>query len=447
MSRTELVRTAGMGAAVLLVLLVAGRLTAGGIDRRPEPAAPAALSPATTEPPPSPVISAMLLRAGRHRLAFGAGTVWVANDSGSVNRIDPLANHISATIQVAGERAGLRGAAVGAGGVWVPVANPGGLVRIDAGSNRVVARIPLGRPLRDPVGVATTEDAVWISCCAYEVAGRPGGKLLRVDPTTDEVSARITLPEDPLAVAAGRDQVWVATTEGGAIRIDPASNRVASVLRGVPRGVAQTVAVGAGGVWLAKPGDASVDRLDPSDPEQVKVVRVAAATLLAVGDGELWAVATNDQGVLRIDPADNTVRGGFPVSYVHSVQSIVYGDGAVWVAQGGSTLPLQQDGTLDSVFSALSDPTRRAILERLTAGEATVSQLAEPFEVSLPAVTKHLAVLHHAGLLVDRREGRSRVCGLRAAPLGEVHRWLGRYRAFWDQRFEGLAEYVAGADE
>ena len=56
-------------------------------------------------------------------------------------------------------------------------------------------------------------------------------------------------------------------------------------------------------------------------------------------------------------------------------------------------------------------------------------------------------VLHHAGLLVDRKEGRSRVCGLRAAPLGEAHQWLGRYRAFWDERLEGLAGYLAGADE
>jgi virginiamycin B lyase len=338
MSRSELARSAGIGAAVLLVLLAAGRLTAGGIDQGQEPVAPP-LAPATTEPPPSPVISAMLLRTGRHRLAFGAGTVWVANDSGTVNRVDPVANHISATIQVASERAGLRGAAVGAGGVWVPVANPGSLVRIDAGSNRVVARIPLGRPLRDPVGVATTEDAVWVACCAYEVGGRPRGKLIRVDPATNKVAARITLPEEPLAVASVDDQVWVGTTQGSAIRVDPAGNRMVPVVNGGGvRGGAQTVAVGAGSVWLANPGDGSVARLDPAEPHRVQTIRVLAATLLAVGDREVWAVATNDQGVLRIDPADNTVRGGFPVSYVHSVQSIAYGDGSVWVVQGGSTL-------------------------------------------------------------------------------------------------------------
>jgi DNA-binding transcriptional ArsR family regulator len=115
--------------------------------------------------------------------------------------------------------------------------------------------------------------------------------------------------------------------------------------------------------------------------------------------------------------------------------------------QRGARPPARPGGTLDSVFAALANPTRRAILERLAAGEATVLQLAAPFEVSLPAVTNHLSVLHQAGLLVDRKEGRSRVCGLRAVPLGEAHQWLGRYRAFWDERLEGLAEYLAGADE
>jgi DNA-binding transcriptional ArsR family regulator len=115
--------------------------------------------------------------------------------------------------------------------------------------------------------------------------------------------------------------------------------------------------------------------------------------------------------------------------------------------QRGTQAPAAPDGTLDSVFAALANPTRRAILERLAAGEATVSELAAPFAVSLPAVTNHLSVLHHAGLLVDRKVGRSRVCDLRAAPLGEAHRWLVRYRAFWDERFDGLVEYLTRADE
>jgi DNA-binding transcriptional ArsR family regulator len=115
--------------------------------------------------------------------------------------------------------------------------------------------------------------------------------------------------------------------------------------------------------------------------------------------------------------------------------------------QQGPQRPIRPDGTLDSVFAALANPTRRAILERLAAGEATLSQLAAPYEVSLPDVTNHLSVPHHAGLLIDRKQGRSRICRLRAVPLSEAHQWLGRYQAFWEQRFEGLTEYLAGADE
>ena len=341
-SRTQLARTAGIAAAVLLVLLVAGRLTSAGLGSAEAPAPLGKLppTPPETTDPPSPVISAVMLRAGRHRLAFGAGSVWVANDNGTVNRVDPQADHIVGdTIRVAGEHAGLRGAAVGAGAVWVPIANHGALARIDVATTRVTATIPLGRPLRDPVGITATDDAVWVTCCAFEIAGRPAGKLIRVDPASGKVTARITLPEDPLAVAAAPGEVWVATEEGGAIRVDPASNRVAKVFRGGPRGAAQTVAVGTDGVvWLANPGDGTVIRLDPSAPDRTHAQDLDAATQLAVGPDEVWAVATNDQIVVRIDQADGVVTGRFPVSYVRSVQSIAYGAGSVWAIQGGETL-------------------------------------------------------------------------------------------------------------
>jgi virginiamycin B lyase len=342
-SRTQLARTAGIAAAMLLVLLVAGRFTSAGLgssEAGPPVGKLPPRPPETTSPPRSPVISAVMLRAGRHRLAFGGGSLWVANDNGTVNRIDPRFDHIVAdTIRVAGEDAGLRGAAVGAGAVWVPIANPGALARIDVATGRVTGTVPLGRPLREPVGVTATDDAVWVTCCAFEIAGRPGGKLIRVDPATGKVTARITLPEDPLAVAAVPGQVWVATEEGGAIRVDPASNRVAEVLRGAPRGAAQTVAVSADGVvWLANPGDGTVIRLDSSAPDQTHAQDLDVATQLAVGPEHIWAVATNDQVVVRIDRSDGVLTGRFPVSYVRSVQSIAYGAGSVWAVQGGETL-------------------------------------------------------------------------------------------------------------
>ena len=97
---------------------------------------------------------------------------------------------------------------------------------------------------------------------------------------------------------------------------------------------------------------------------------------------------------------------------------------------------------LDRTFGALADPTRRAILARLAKGEASVTELAEPFEMSLPAVSKHLKVLEHAGLVSRGRERQWRPARLQATPLKEVAEWTDRYRRFWDERYDRLDEYL-----
>jgi DNA-binding transcriptional ArsR family regulator len=97
---------------------------------------------------------------------------------------------------------------------------------------------------------------------------------------------------------------------------------------------------------------------------------------------------------------------------------------------------------LSTTFAALADPTRRAILARLVTGECSVTELAEPFEMSLPAVSKHLRVLERAGLIARGREAQWRPCRLEAAPLKEVADWTERYRAVWEQRFERLDTYL-----
>ena len=97
---------------------------------------------------------------------------------------------------------------------------------------------------------------------------------------------------------------------------------------------------------------------------------------------------------------------------------------------------------LDLTFSALADPTRRAILARLSSGEASVTELAEPFKMSLPAVSKHLKVLQRAGLIARGREAQWRPCRLEAAPLEEVAEWAEHYRRFWDASYERLDDYV-----
>lgn len=93
---------------------------------------------------------------------------------------------------------------------------------------------------------------------------------------------------------------------------------------------------------------------------------------------------------------------------------------------------------LDTTFSALADPTRRAILARLTLGEASVMELAEPFDMSQPAVSRHLKVLEQAGLISRGRDAQRRPCRLEAAPLAEASAWLERYRQLWEGNFQRL---------
>jgi DNA-binding transcriptional ArsR family regulator len=97
---------------------------------------------------------------------------------------------------------------------------------------------------------------------------------------------------------------------------------------------------------------------------------------------------------------------------------------------------------LSRTFSALADPTRRAILARLATGEASVTELAEPFAISLPAISKHLKVLEHAGLIVRGREAQWRPCRLDTRPLKGASEWFERYRVFWEQSLDRLDSYL-----
>ena len=98
--------------------------------------------------------------------------------------------------------------------------------------------------------------------------------------------------------------------------------------------------------------------------------------------------------------------------------------------------------SLTTTFAALADPTRRAILARLATGEASVTELAEPFEMSMPAISKHLKVLERAGLIARGREAQWRPCRLEAGPLKDVAEWTDQYRRFWEESFDRLEEYL-----
>ncbi len=102
---------------------------------------------------------------------------------------------------------------------------------------------------------------------------------------------------------------------------------------------------------------------------------------------------------------------------------------------------------LSAVFGALADPTRRAILARLTDGDATVAEIAAPFRVSQPAISRHLKVLEQAGLISRRRRATARLSHLEAEPLREATAWLARYREYWDERYDRLDELLAALQD
>lgn len=102
---------------------------------------------------------------------------------------------------------------------------------------------------------------------------------------------------------------------------------------------------------------------------------------------------------------------------------------------------------LDQTFAALADPTRRAILSRLAEGESTVGDLARPFEISRPAISKHLRVLERAGLVKRARDGRLSRCGLDAAPMRNAAEWVEEYRQFWESQLDALARFLEQNEE
>jgi len=100
------------------------------------------------------------------------------------------------------------------------------------------------------------------------------------------------------------------------------------------------------------------------------------------------------------------------------------------------------DERLDQTFAALANSTRRAILARLAEGEATVNELAEPFDLSLPAISKHIKVLERAGLITQGRDAQYRPCTIDVTPLEEVSRWTEQYRHIWEARFDQMGDYL-----
>jgi uncharacterized protein DUF6923 len=335
-----------VSAAAAVILLAALAVTGRLVAVRPE-AGPASTTPATTAAAspvptqPSPVVATIATGGFSYGMAVGAGSLWVAG-SAQVTRIGLADNRVAATIPVGASGSGLTGVAFGAGAVWVPMAVPGTLWAIDPASNKVT-RIPLGGPLRGLISVSATGGAVWVACCGESAPGGGArGKLFRVDPRRGRVVAEIALPASPTAVAADPSAAWVATASGRVLVIDPKRNRVADgVDVGGSLGFSQTIAVGAGGVWLAEPFAEQVVRIDPKTRKVVATIPAGAATTLAVASDAVWVISS--LGLLRVDPAHDRVVASAPGADLRRAQLITAGSGAVWTAAWNSVSRIDPD--------------------------------------------------------------------------------------------------------
>jgi hypothetical protein len=336
-------------AAVLVLALLAGLAVTGRMvaDR---PRTGTASTAATTAPPgsvpsarPSPVVATVGTGGFSYDMAAGAGAVWVVG-SDEVTRIDPATNSVRARIPVAATGSGPAAVAVGTGAVWVPVAVPAALWGIDPGSNKVAARIPLGGPLRGSISASAAGDTVWVACCGEAGTGSTssGGRLLRVDPRRKRIVADIHLPANPAAIAADATGAWVATADGQVLMVSRRRNRVvATIDAGGPLGFSQTIAVGAGGVWLADPFDEQVVRIDPRLRRVMARIPAGAVTTVAVTGDVVWALSS--LGLVRVDPGRDRVVAVATDPELRRARFVAADAGAVWTAAWSSVSRIDPD--------------------------------------------------------------------------------------------------------
>jgi hypothetical protein len=346
-------------AAVLALVVLAGLAVTGRVvAERPRTStsstAAAATGPATTGPGatatgavgptrPSPVVATVGTGGFSYGMVAGAGALWVVG-SDELIRVDPGTDRVTARIPVAVSGSGPAAVAVGAGAVWVPAAVPAALWRIDPRTNKVTGRVPLGGPLDGSISVSAAGDSVWVACCGAARPGYPGstGRLLRVDPHRKRVVADIALAANPAAVAADSAGAWVATADGRVLLVSRKRNRVvATIAAGGPLGFSQTIAAGSGGVWLADPFDEQVVRIDPATRRVVARIPAGAVTTLAVTADAVWGLSS--LGLVRVDPARDRLAAVAPDPDLRRARFVAADRGAVWTAGWSSVSRIDPD--------------------------------------------------------------------------------------------------------
>jgi DNA-binding beta-propeller fold protein YncE len=326
-----LLNTIGM-AALIAVVVVAGRLTSGSLRPPPTTATLPAVVVHPTSTVPSPVVARIRFRQPVTGVAVGPDAVWVAHGC-AISRVEPATNRVVA--RVAGIRprrdgCAVLGVRVGAGAVWASLWGVG-LLRIDPAANRVIAMIAIDN-ITAPPAVAST--SVWVPCCGTTTT-RPRGRLVRVDPASNRVVKTIRLGGLPDAVGAGPSGVWVAGAGGPIWRVDPATNRVVARI-GAPVGPARssgTVLVGRDAVWVSDTASADVLRID-SRRNRVAGRDFAGGEALVAAVGTVWA--TSGTTLVPVgDPARREVPLvdiADPEGGLDTIRDLAAGPGALWVA-------------------------------------------------------------------------------------------------------------------
>jgi streptogramin lyase len=283
---------------------------------------------------PSPVVARIQVAGKPRQLALDADALWVVAEH-RLHRIDPSTRRVVASVPVGAPSADLGGVAVAEDTAWVPEERSDLLWRVDRATNRVNGRARLGKVLHGPVGVATLGNTVWVTCCALEHGASPAGMLLRVDGRRLQVTARVPVPDGPLAVVADRDAVWVGTARGSLLRVDPASARVVTrVPPPDPRGRVQALSAVPGGLWVADTGAGAIRRFDLASGRYDLAVTAPAPRNLGAGDDGAYVVTDLNQLLSRVDARTGRRSAPVPLRHLGGVRGVAVGPGAVWVTTG-----------------------------------------------------------------------------------------------------------------
>lgn len=318
--------------AAVLAAVVSAAVWAA-VNREGAPAS----GPGSAEPP-SPVVARIRISGKPRQLVLDAGSLWVVAER-RLDRIDPSTHRIVASVPIGVPSADLGAVAVSADTAWVPEERSELLWRVDRATNRVMGRVRLGKVLYGPVGVAAVGDTVWVTCCALEHGARPAGMLLRVDGRRNQVTARVPVPEGPMAVVAGRDRIWVGTARGSLLSVALASARVVTrVPPPDPRGRIQALSAAPGALWVADTGAGAVRRFDLASGRYDLGVTAPAPRNLAAGDDGAYVVTDLNQLLSRVDGRTGRRSAPVPLEHLGGVRGVAVGPGAIWVTTGSQVV-------------------------------------------------------------------------------------------------------------